>query len=197
MLKRSTTKKLALNRETVRALSEPAVRWVHGGAPGGSANCDSNGDCSVELIPGQPPPGGGSSAQLGGGGGGYDIKNLDHSKALLVNGEVFKTTRLQHGDWITIADTTFVFSEDSEPHHADIDVPSIDADELFRSQIQARRKQFEDADSMLESLDRSNSADQRLKTLFRLAHRLSASVGRWLVPVHRVAPSPFRVCGVL
>jgi len=46
---------------------------------------------------------------------GYEIKNLDHSKALQVNGEVFKTTRLQHGDWITIADTTFVFSEDSEP----------------------------------------------------------------------------------
>ena len=41
---------------------------------------------------------------------GYEIKNLDHSKALQVNGEVFKTTRLQHGDWITIADTTLVFS---------------------------------------------------------------------------------------
>src|SRR5436190_22998315 len=43
---------------------------------------------------------------------GYEIKNLDAAKTLLVNGEVFKQTRLQHGDWITIADTTLVFSED-------------------------------------------------------------------------------------
>ena len=109
-------------------------------------------------------------------GGGYEIKNLDTSKALLVNGEVFKTTRLQHGDWITIADTTFVFSEDSEPQSDRLDVQSIDTDDLLRSQVQARRRGFEDADSMLESLDRTQSADQRLKVLFRLAHKLSATL---------------------
>ena len=109
-------------------------------------------------------------------GGGYEIKNLDTSKALLVNGEVFKSTRLQHGDWITIADTTFVFSEDSEPQSDRLDVQSIDTDDLLRSQIQARRRGFEDADSMLESLDRTAVADQRLKILFRLAHKLSATL---------------------
>jgi len=108
--------------------------------------------------------------------GGYEIKNLDHSKAILVNGEIFKTTRLQHGDWITIADTTFVFSEDSEPEPERIELQSIDTDDLLRSQIQARRKSFEDADSMLESLDRSHAADQRLKTLLRLAHRLGSTL---------------------
>jgi diguanylate cyclase (GGDEF)-like protein len=109
-------------------------------------------------------------------GGGYEIKNLDASKALLVNGEVFKTTRLQHGDWITIADTTFVFSEDSEPQSDRLDVQSIDTDDLLRSQVQARRRGFEDADSMLESLDRTQAADQRLKLLFRLAHKLSTTL---------------------
>jgi diguanylate cyclase (GGDEF)-like protein len=109
---------------------------------------------------------------------GYEIKNLDHSKALQVNGEVFRTTRLQHGDWITIADTTFVFSEDSEPQVEQIELQSIDTDALLRSQIHARRKSFEDAESVIETLapDRSKSADQRLKILFRLAHRLSSTL---------------------
>jgi diguanylate cyclase (GGDEF)-like protein len=104
---------------------------------------------------------------------GYEIRNLDQTKALLVNGEVFKSTRLQHGDWITIADTTFVFSEDSEPDVEQPEFQSIDTDDLLRSQIQARRKTFEDAESVIESLDRSNAVDQRLKVLFRLAHDLS------------------------
>ncbi len=110
---------------------------------------------------------------------GYEIKNLDHSKALQVNGEVFKATRLQHGDWITIADTTFVFSEDSEPQQSEhqIELQSIDTDDLLRSQIQARRKSFEDAESVIETLDRSGGAgDQRLGVLFRLAHRLSSTL---------------------
>ena len=36
----------------------------------------------------------------------YEIVNLDIKKNLLVNGEVFKKSKLQHGDWITLADTT-------------------------------------------------------------------------------------------
>ena len=108
---------------------------------------------------------------------GYEIKNLDHSKALTVNGEVFKTTRLQHGDWIQIADTTFVFSEDSEPQHEQpLDYQTIDTDDLLRSQIQARRKGFLDAESMLESLDRSQSADHRVRTLLTLSHKLSGTL---------------------
>ncbi|MGE0713153.1 MAG: diguanylate cyclase [Planctomycetota bacterium] len=107
---------------------------------------------------------------------GYEIKNLDHSKALQVNGEVFRTTRLQHGDWITIADTTFVFSEDTEHQAEQIELQSIDTDALLRSQIHTRRKSFEDAESVIESLDRSKSADQRLKVLFRLASRLSSTL---------------------
>jgi len=108
---------------------------------------------------------------------GYEIKNLDHSKALMVNGEVFKTTRLQHGDWITIADTTFVFSEDSEPQHEQaLEYQTIDTDDLLRSQIQARRKGFLDAESMLESLDRSQSADHRVRTLLTLSHKLSGTL---------------------
>lgn len=111
---------------------------------------------------------------------GYEIKNLDHSKALQVNGEVFKTTRLQHGDWITIADTTFVFSEDNEPHAENIELQTIDTDDLLRSQIHARRKSFEDAESVIESLaghgTRSSKADKRLKILFRMANRLSGTL---------------------
>src|SRR5262245_4873908 len=105
---------------------------------------------------------------------GHEIVNHDHTKSLLVNAEVFKQTRLQHGDWITIADTTLVFSEDSEPRKP-VDVQAIDTDDLVRSQIQARRKQFEDADSVIESLDRTSEseADSRLKTLYRLAQKLS------------------------
>ena len=112
---------------------------------------------------------------------GYEIKNLDHSKALQVNGEVFRSTRLQHGDWITIADTTFVFSEDNEPQAEQIELQSIDTDDLLRSQIQARRKSFEDAESVIETLapervHKGKSKDQRLKILFRLAHRLSSTL---------------------
>jgi diguanylate cyclase (GGDEF)-like protein len=107
---------------------------------------------------------------------GYEIKNLDKTKAILVNGEVFKQTRLQHGDWVTIADTTFVFSEDSEPQLDRIELQSIDTDDLLRSQIQGRKKSFEDADSVIESLDRSNSVDARLKLLLRLVNRLSATL---------------------
>ncbi len=107
---------------------------------------------------------------------GYEIANLDPTKSLLVNGEVFKQTRLQHGDWITIADTTLVFSEDSEPKRGQLDVQAIDTDDLVRSQIQARRKQFEDAESVIESLDRTNEADSRLKTLYRIAQKLSSQM---------------------
>lgn len=107
---------------------------------------------------------------------GYEIKNLDRTKALLVNGEVFKQTRLQHGDWVTIADTTFVFSEDTEPQLDRLELQSIDTDDLLRSQIQGRRKGFEDAESVIESLDRSNNVDQRLKLLLRLVNRLSATL---------------------
>ncbi|MBI3725638.1 diguanylate cyclase [bacterium] len=109
---------------------------------------------------------------------GYEIVNLDNTKSLLVNGEVFKQTRLQHGDWITIADTTLVFSEDSEPRDKKpLDVQAIDTDDLGRSQIQARLKSFEDADSVIESLERgSQVADTRLKTLYSLAHKLSTAM---------------------
>lgn len=107
---------------------------------------------------------------------GYEIRNLDRTKAILVNGEVFKQTRLQHGDWVTIADTTFVFSEDTEPQLDRLELQSIDTDDLLRSQIQGRRKGFEDADSVIESLDRSNAVDQRLKLLLRLVNRLSATL---------------------
>jgi diguanylate cyclase (GGDEF)-like protein len=107
---------------------------------------------------------------------GYEIKNLDRTKAILVNGEVFKQTRLQHGDWVTIADTTFVFSEDTEPQLDRLELQSIDTDDLLRSQIQGRRKQFEDADSVIESLDKSNAVDQRFKLLLRLVNRLSATL---------------------
>ncbi len=107
---------------------------------------------------------------------GYELRNLDRSKAILVNGEVFKATRLQHGDWITIADTTFVFSEDSEPQLDRVELQSIDTDDLLRSQIHGRRKQFEDAESVIESLDRSGAVDARLKVLLRLVNRLSATL---------------------
>jgi diguanylate cyclase (GGDEF)-like protein len=108
---------------------------------------------------------------------GYEIVNLDSTKSLLVNGEIFKSTRLQHGDWITIADTTLVFSEDSEPRDKKpVDVQAIDTSDLVRSQIHARRKPFEDAESVIESLDRTHEADTRLRTLYRIAQKLSTAM---------------------
>ena len=46
--------------------------------------------------------------------------------------------------------------------------------DLLRSQIQARRKQFEDADSVIDTIDRSNEADRRIRVLYKLSHKLSS-----------------------
>ena len=53
---------------------------------------------------------------------------------------------------------------------------SIDTDDLLRSHIQGRRKGFEDAESVIESLDRSNAVDARFKLLLRLVNKLSATL---------------------
>jgi len=107
--------------------------------------------------------------------GSCEIRSLDRKKAVLVNGEIIRSVMLQHGDWITISDTTLVFSEDTDPDdRRTVEVDAIDTDDLLRSQIHTRRKQFEDAESVLESLDQlGGNADTRLRTLYKVFHELS------------------------
>lgn len=105
--------------------------------------------------------------------GSCEIRNLEPRKNILVNGEVIKNVMLQHGDWITIADTTLVFSEDADPEERpSLELDSIDPGELLTSNIHSRRKQFEDADSVIESIDHAGTADSRLRTLYRVTHEL-------------------------
>jgi eukaryotic-like serine/threonine-protein kinase len=108
--------------------------------------------------------------------GGCEIRNLQPRKNILVNGEIIDKVLLQHGDWVTIADTTLVFSEDTEAQdRPSIELQTIDPDDLLRSQIQTRRRSFEDADSVLESMEQSGSNiqyDNRLRTLYRVTHEL-------------------------
>lgn len=107
------------------------------------------------------------------GSGNCEIRNLEPRKNILVNGEIIKVTMLQHGDWITIADTTLVFSEDVDPEERPpVELDSIDTDDLLTSQIQSRRPQFADADSVIESIDHSGHADSRLRTLYKVTHEL-------------------------
>ena len=48
---------------------------------------------------------------------------------------------LQHGDWITIADTTLVFSEDADPEERPpLEIDSIDPAELLTSKIHSSAK---------------------------------------------------------
>jgi diguanylate cyclase (GGDEF)-like protein len=102
-----------------------------------------------------------------------EIRNLEPRKNILVNGEVIKNVMLQHGDWITIADTTLVFSEDADPEERpSLELDSIDPGELLTSNIHSRRKQFEDADSVIESIDHAGNADSRLRTLYKVTHEL-------------------------
>lgn len=103
-----------------------------------------------------------------------EIRNLEPRKNILVNGEVIRNVMLQHGDWITIADTTLVFSEDADPEEREpIAIDSIDTDDILTSNIRDRRPRFEDADSVIESIDHVGSADSRLRTLYKVTHELT------------------------
>lgn len=106
--------------------------------------------------------------------GSIEIRNIEPHKHILVNGEIVRTVMLQHGDWITISDTTLVFSEDSDPSdNPDLEFESIDADDLMESTIHTRRQAFEDAESVIESIDQSGDGhDNRLQTLYRVTHEL-------------------------
>jgi diguanylate cyclase (GGDEF)-like protein len=109
----------------------------------------------------------------------YEIVNLDSKKQLLVNGEVLKRSKLQHGDWITIGDTTMVFSEEAETmDRKGFEIRAISAEDLLKtSTIQTRRKHHEDADSVLKSLEivpDRGVVSQRLATLYKVTNAISA-----------------------
>jgi len=130
----------------------------------------------------------------------YEILNLEPRKTLLVNGEVVqKKGRLQHGDWITIADTTLVFSEEAPaPRAKPVEAPSISADDLLMS-VTGRRAIYDSADSVIELFDPVTSetamplvpglgpggqpgqpgqrkAESRLATLYRIATAISSEI---------------------
>jgi diguanylate cyclase (GGDEF)-like protein len=86
-------------------------------------------------------------------GGRFEIVNLDPKRNLLVNGEVTKRAKLSHGDWITVAESTLVFSEET-PKRAGLELQSIDAGELFQSTVVSRRSLFDSAESVIDAFDR-------------------------------------------
>ncbi|GIW72641.1 MAG: hypothetical protein KatS3mg102_2183 [Planctomycetota bacterium] len=115
----------------------------------------------------------------------YEIHNLDLRKNLLVNGEVVRRGRLAHGDWISVADTTLVFSEETPPERQPLELPQLEAEELLRSQIAARRSAFDSADSVIDSFDSDPDASglgllqrarDRLATLYRVATAVSSEL---------------------
>ncbi len=118
-------------------------------------------------------------------GGRFEIQNLDPRKIIFVNGEVVKRAKLAHGDWITIADTTLVFSEESPREKRGIDMPSVPAEEIASSQVVGRRKLFDSAESVLETFASEDatsaaaareSAQGRLATLYRVSTALASEL---------------------
>jgi diguanylate cyclase (GGDEF)-like protein len=91
--------------------------------------------------------------------GRFEIVNLDTKKNLLVNGEVTKRAKLSHGDWITVAESTLVFSEEA-PKKAALEIQAIDAGDLFQSTVLSRRALFDSADSVLEELDKEDVSEE-------------------------------------
>jgi len=123
-------------------------------------------------------------------GGRFEIVNLDTKKNLLVNGEVTKRAKLSHGDWITVAESTLVFSEEA-PKKPGMEIQAIDAGDLFQSTVVSRRTLFDSAESVLDVFDKSgpiasdpslSAAGQARKVRDRLAvlYRVSTAVSSQL-----------------
>jgi len=110
-----------------------------------------------------------------------EIRNLDVRHNVLVNGEVVRRwRRLNHGDWVSVADTTFVFSDEVPRERKAVEL-SLGADDLLASRITARRALFDSAESVLESID-DGSGDPResvrshLATLYRVSSAISCEL---------------------
>lgn len=107
------------------------------------------------------------------------IKNIFPSKSVLVNGDPVEEADLQHGDMITLGNTTFLFSEDdpSQTVSFNAGVKNFELSDRFDTAIHARKTQ--DLDSVL--LDLSDSADdqeRRISTLYRVSHAISATLDK-------------------
>src|SRR5437588_3830120 len=87
--------------------------------------------------------------------GRFEIVNLDPKKNLLVNGEVTKKAKLSHGDWITVAESTLVFSEEAPKKSSGLELQAIDAGDLFTSTVLSRRALFDSADSVIEEMQKN------------------------------------------
>ncbi len=90
--------------------------------------------------------------------GRFEIVNLDPKKKLLVNGVVTKRIKLSHGDWITVAESTLVFSEETpKSQKAALEIQAIDAGDLLASAVLSRRALFDSADSVIDELEKAVS----------------------------------------
>jgi eukaryotic-like serine/threonine-protein kinase len=122
--------------------------------------------------------------------GRFEIVNLDPKKNLLVNGEVTKRAKLSHGDWITVAESTLVFSEEAPKKASPLDIQAIDAGDLFQSTVLSRRALFDSADSVIEEFDKPpavvaedaltpglmRKTRDRLAVLYRVATAVSSQL---------------------
>jgi diguanylate cyclase (GGDEF)-like protein len=119
--------------------------------------------------------------------GRFEIVNLEPRKNLLVNGEVTKRAKLSHGDWITLGDSTLVFSEEAPREKRSIDMPALAPEDLSTSQVVGRRALFDSADSVLETLGGEKrepsaaagpaaAAQARLAILYRVSTLISSQL---------------------
>ncbi len=105
---------------------------------------------------------------------GFEVRAVNVKGPVLLNGEQVREAKLTHGDWITIADTALVYSEDGggDASKTDYEVRTIDADDLLTSQIRSRRKQYADVDSVIDTLGHDRKTDPRLATLFKVSNAI-------------------------
>lgn len=114
--------------------------------------------------------------------GRYEIRTLDPRRNLMVNGEVVRQRRLAHGDWITLADTTLVFSDERPLEQREFAVQSIEAADLLASSIGGRRRNFDNAAAVHESVDDTcvsgqlERARDRLGILYRVATAVASQL---------------------
>jgi diguanylate cyclase (GGDEF)-like protein len=121
----------------------------------------------------------------------FEILNLQPRQNLLVNGEVAKRRWLSHGDWISCADTTFVFSDELPRERHSLEI-SFHAEEVGASRITARRPSFGSAEDVIDSFDDEEfpgrppvalpGQRERLGTKDRLAtlYRVSTAISKQL-----------------
>ena len=108
---------------------------------------------------------------------GVVVENLEPRKPLLVNGEEVREATLQHGDMLTIGDTSFLFNDESKQQWES----PISREEVFflgeeGAKTQVHHIQVYDLDSVMKDLCPKEGVDHRLEILYRLSYEISASL---------------------